>query len=91
MKPLPSVCSERAEVSMPIPQSRRRFLTDVAFAGAAGLGGAGVVGLGSGRTSLAAEFPPETKKLRLFEQPAACFAPTWVAGEELLHDEDLQD
>jgi NitT/TauT family transport system substrate-binding protein len=72
---------------MPIPQSRRGFLTDVAFAGAAGLGGASVVGLGSGRNSLAAESPPETTKLRLYEQPATCFAPTWVAGEELLHDE----
>jgi nitrous oxide reductase len=48
---------------MLIPQSRRRFLTDVAFAGAAGLGGAGVLSLGSGRKSLAAEPPPETTKL----------------------------
>jgi NitT/TauT family transport system substrate-binding protein len=75
---------------MPIMQSRRRFLTDVAFAGAAGLGGAGVAGLGSGRKSLAAEPPPETTKLRLLEQPATCFAPEWVA-RELLHDEGFTD
>src|SRR5690348_9597221 len=51
--------------AMPIAQSRRRFLTNVAFAGAAGLGGARVVGLGNSRKSLAAEPPPETTKLRL--------------------------
>jgi NitT/TauT family transport system substrate-binding protein len=75
---------------MPIVQSRRRFLTDVAFAGAAGLGGAGVAGLGSGRKSLAAEPPPETTKLRLLEQPVTCFAPEWVA-RELLYDEGFTD
>ena len=30
---------------MPIVQSRRRFLVDAALAGAAGLGGAGILGL----------------------------------------------
>ena len=75
---------------MPIAQSRRRFLTNVAFAGAAGLGGAGVAGLGRSRKSLAAEPPPEITKLRLIEQPVTCFAPEWVAGE-LLHDEGFTD
>src|SRR5580700_3252708 len=76
---------------MPIVQSRRRFLTDVALTGAAGLGVAGVAGLGSDRKSLAAEPPPETTKLRLIEQPVTCFAPVWVAGKELLHDEGFTD
>jgi len=75
---------------MPIAQSRRRFLANVAFAGAAGLGGAGVVGLGNGRKSLAAEPPPETTKLRLLEQPVTCFAPQWAA-RELLYDEGFTD
>ena len=75
----------------PIAQSRRRFLTDVALAGAAGLGGAGVAGLGRSRKSLAAEPPPEITKLRLLEQPVTCFAPIWVAGKELLHDEGFTD
>ena len=74
---------------MQVLQSRRRFLTDVAFAGAAGLGGTCVAG--RGRKSLAAEPPPETTKLRLLEQPVTCFAPVWVAGKELLHDEGFTD
>ena len=60
-------------------QSRRRFLTDVAF-GAAGLGGAGVISLGSGLKTLAAEPPPETTKIRLFENPVTCFAPHGSPG-----------
>jgi hypothetical protein len=39
--------SEHVGGSMPIVQSRRRFLTDVALTGAAGLGVAGVAGLGA--------------------------------------------
>ena len=36
---------------MPIVQSRRRFLTNLAFTGAFGLGGASVASLGGGRKS----------------------------------------
>ena len=75
---------------MPIAQSRRRFLVDAALAGAAGLGGAGILGLDSGRKSLAAEPPPETTKLRLLEQPVTCFAPEWAA-RDLLYDEGFTD
>jgi len=75
---------------MPIAQSRRRFLTNAALAGAAGLVGAGVAGLGSGDQSLAAEPPPETTKLRLFETPITCIAPEWVA-QELLYGEGFTD
>jgi NitT/TauT family transport system substrate-binding protein len=75
---------------MAIAQSRRRFLTNVAFAGAAGLGGAGVAGLGGGRKSAAAEPPPETTKLRLWEGPVTCGPQQWVAPE-LLHAEGFTD
>jgi hypothetical protein len=44
---------------MPIAQSRRRFLTNLAFTGAVGLGGVSVTGLGGARKSLAVELPPE--------------------------------
>ena len=65
--------SEHVGGSMPIVQSRRRFLTDVALTGAAGLGVAGVAGLGSDRKSLAAEPPPETTKLRLIRTTGHLF------------------
>jgi len=54
---------------MQIVQSRRRFLTNIAFAGAAGLAGAGAAGLGGGRTSLAAEPPPEISSRSRPTQP----------------------
>jgi NitT/TauT family transport system substrate-binding protein len=75
---------------MPIVQSRRRFLSNLAFAGAAGLGGASVAGLGGGGKSFAAEPPPETTRLRLFEGPVTCIAPQWVA-RELLYSEGFTD
>jgi NitT/TauT family transport system substrate-binding protein len=75
---------------MAIAQSRRRFLTNVAFAGAAGLGGTAVVGLGNGRKSIAAEPPPETTTLRLAEWPVTCGAQQWVAPE-LLYAEGFTD
>ena len=68
---------------MPIVQRRRRFLSNLAFAGATGLGGAGAAGfLGTGRT-LGAEPPPETTEIRLKKLPIYCEAPQYVA-EELL-------
>jgi NitT/TauT family transport system substrate-binding protein len=51
-------------------QSRRRFLTHAAFAGAAGLGGF----LASGK-SLAAEPPPEVTTIRFAKDPGTCIAP----------------
>ena len=73
---------------MPIVHSRRRFLTNLAFASAAGL--SGVSGLGNGQKASAAEPPPETTKLRLFEIPITCIAPQWVA-RELLYAEGFTD
>jgi NitT/TauT family transport system substrate-binding protein len=70
--------------SMPI-QSRRRFLTNAAFAGAAGLGGVGAWG-----KSQEAEPPPEITTIRLSKFLAICFAPQYVC-EELLRDEGFTD
>ena len=52
--------------------SRRKFVKDVALAGAAGL-------LGVGRDAYAAEPPPETTKLRVLRTPSLCEAPAQVA------------
>ena len=66
---------------MPIVQRRRRFLSNLAFAGATGLGGAGAAGfLGTGRT-LGAEPPPETTEIRLKKLPIYCEAPQYIAEE----------
>jgi NitT/TauT family transport system substrate-binding protein len=75
---------------MPIAQSRRRFLTNVAFLGAAGLSGLGAAGFGRGGTSLAAEPPPETTTIRLGKATNICLAPVLVA-EELLRTEGFTD
>jgi NitT/TauT family transport system substrate-binding protein len=61
-------------------QSRRRFLTNAAFAGAAGLGGFGVWG-----KALAADPPPEITTIRFEKDTATCIAPQ--AFQELLHAE----
>src|SRR5262249_29406141 len=66
---------------MPI-QSRRRFLTNAALAGAAGLVRA--------PPSFAAEEPPETTTIRLAKVPGTCIAPQYVA-EELLLAEGLTE
>jgi NitT/TauT family transport system substrate-binding protein len=73
---------------MIIPQSRRRFLTHLALAGATGLGGLGIAGLGRGR-SLSAEPPPEITTVRLERDPSICFAPQVV--EELLRAEGFSE
>jgi len=64
--------------------SRRRFLTNVAFAGAAGLGGFGTWG-----KSQAAEPPPEITTLRFEKDPVACIAPQ--VFQELLWAEGFTD
>lgn len=63
--------------------SRRRFVNGVALAGAAGA-------LGFGRDVLAAEPPPETKRIRLINAGGVCVAPQYVA-EELLPGEGFSD
>jgi NitT/TauT family transport system substrate-binding protein len=81
---------------MPFVQTRRRFLTDLAFAGAAGLGGgcAGLAGvgalLGGSGQSLAAEPPTEITTIRLAKIPITCVAPQYVA-EELLRVQGFTD
>jgi NitT/TauT family transport system substrate-binding protein len=61
-------------------QSRRRFLTNTAFAGAAGLGGFGAWG-----KALAAEPPPEITAIRFEKDTGTCIAPQ--VFEELLRAE----
>jgi NitT/TauT family transport system substrate-binding protein len=63
--------------------SRRKFVKDVALAGAAGL-------LGVGRDASAAEPPPETTRLRIAQIPSTCRSPEWIAGE-LLRAEGFTD
>ena len=74
---------------MPIAQSRRRFLTNLAFTGAVGLGGASIASLGGGRRSLAAEPPPEVTTIRLEKDPVLCIAP--LVLQELLRAEGFTD
>jgi NitT/TauT family transport system substrate-binding protein len=69
---------------MPIAQSRRRFLTNAALAGAAGLGGFGAWG-----KAFAAEPPPEITTIRFEKDPSACIAPQ--AFQELLRAEGFTD
>lgn len=64
--------------------SRRRFVQDLALAGAAGV-------LGYGRELLAAGPPPETKRLRIaLSTTGTCWAPQYVA-EEMLRAEGFSD
>ena len=66
-------------------QSRRRFLDNAAFAGAAGLSAFSASG-----KSRAAEPPPETATVRLEKLPVICFAPQYVC-EEMLRAEGFTD
>jgi NitT/TauT family transport system substrate-binding protein len=75
---------------MQITQNRRHFLTNLAFAGAASLGGLGAARLGGNGDSLAAASPPEITALRFDKSSAACPAPQYVA-EELLHAEGFKE
>lgn len=71
---------------MIIEQSRRRFLTNLAVAGAASAGGFRAAGLGGSGTSVAAEPPPEITTIRLEKAPITCLAPQYMA-KDLLYDE----
>jgi NitT/TauT family transport system substrate-binding protein len=63
--------------------SRRQFLSTAALAGAGAI-------LGLRSEALAAEPPPETKKIRLIQIPGICLAPMYVA-EDLLRSEGFTD
>jgi hypothetical protein len=52
-----------------VEHSRRRFLSQLGVAGAAGLGGLGIAGLGGGARSFAAEPPPEITTVTLEKAP----------------------
>jgi NitT/TauT family transport system substrate-binding protein len=67
---------------MPMMQSRRRFLTALSMAGAAGL----VPAL----RAWAADGPPETTSVRIEKVPAICVAPQHIA-QELLRAEGFTD
>jgi NitT/TauT family transport system substrate-binding protein len=67
---------------MPMMQSRRRFLTTVSLAGAAGLVRA--------PRALAAERPLETTTVRIVKESGICIAPQYVA-EGLLRAEGFTD
>ncbi|MBV9530282.1 MAG: ABC transporter substrate-binding protein, partial [Bradyrhizobium sp.] len=76
---------------MQIVHTRRGFLTNLAFAGAAGsLAGVAVGGLLGGAKSLGVEPPPEVTMIRLEKFPITCIAPQFVA-EELLRAEGFTD
>src|SRR5690349_13720245 len=74
---------------MPIVQSRRRLLTNIAAAGATSFAGLGAAGLYGGRKSVAAEPPPEVTTIRFEKDPVTCLAPQ--AAEELLRAEGFTD
>ena len=63
--------------------SRRQFLSTAALAGTGAI-------LGLRSEALAAEPPPETKKIRLIQIPGICIAPMYVA-EDLLRSEGFTD
>jgi NitT/TauT family transport system substrate-binding protein len=65
-------------------QSRRRFLTNAALAGAAGLGG-----FSGWSKALAAEPPPEITTIRFEKDAVTCIAPQ--VFQELLRDEGFTD
>ena len=67
---------------MMLKQTRRRFLTTLSMAGAAGLLGP--------PPALAAEGPLETTSVRFMKTPSLCHAPQFVA-EELLRAEGFTE
>jgi NitT/TauT family transport system substrate-binding protein len=67
---------------MPMTQTRRRFLSTLSLAGAAGLGLA--------QRAYAAEGPLEITTVRLLRTPAICHAPQFVA-EQLLYAEGFRE
>jgi NitT/TauT family transport system substrate-binding protein len=74
---------------MPIVQSRRHLLTNIAVAGATGFAGLGAAGLYGGRKSVAAEPPPEVTTIRFENDPVTCLAPQ--AAKDLLRAEGFTD
>jgi NitT/TauT family transport system substrate-binding protein len=78
------------EGNMPFVQTRRRLLADLAFVGAAGLGGVGLSCLSGSGQSHASEPPPEITTIRLAKIPITCVAPQYVAAE-LLRIEGFTD
>jgi len=64
--------------------SRRKFLHRALLAGTAGL-------LGLTPKQAMAEAPPETSTIRIGQSAAICFAPQYVAGEQLLQAEGFVD
>jgi len=74
---------------MPIVQSRRHLLTNIAAAGATGFAGLGAAGLYGGRKSVAAEPPPEVTTICFEKDPVTCLAPQ--AAEDLLRVEGFTD
>jgi len=64
--------------------SRRTFLSGVTLVGATGL-------LGLMPRSVAAEPPPETSTFRIGQSPAICFAPQYLAAEQLFQAEGFVD
>src|SRR4051794_35810230 len=75
---------------MALIQSRRRFVTNAAVAGAVGIGALGATGRSDGGRLLAAEAPPEISTIRIDSGPFVCLAPQFVA-EELLHAEGFAE
>jgi NitT/TauT family transport system substrate-binding protein len=66
------------------PFSRRRFLGGVTLAGTAGL-------FSLTPRQVVAEAPPETSTLRIAQSPAICFAPQYVAADQLFQAEGFVD
>ena len=64
--------------------SRRRFLGGMTLVGAAGL-------FGWHPRPVAAEPPPETTTVRIGQSPAICFAPQYLAAEQLFQTEGFVD
>jgi NitT/TauT family transport system substrate-binding protein len=68
---------------MPVVHSRRRFLSNIAWAGATGFGGVGAFTISAANNSLAAEPPPEITTVRLSKFPGICIAPQYTVGDLL--------
>src|ERR1700760_2188169 len=75
--------------AMPIVQSRRHLLTNIAVAGATSFAGLGAAGFYGGRKSAAAKPPPEVTTIRFEKDFVPCLAPQ--AAEELLRAEGFTD
>jgi NitT/TauT family transport system substrate-binding protein len=70
-------------------ESRRRLLSALALAGAAGIGGPGATGLLSTGRTLAADPPPEITTIRFEKDPVLCITPQ--VADELPRAEGFTD